>query len=118
MEKYKRILIVGKNKDFLSELTNYLLSAGFRNIESLNSYKSALTRLKHKNFDVVLIDILTPKMKELSHAHEIRSIRSEIKIFLMIEPEHQELICKEVLTGAKFNCIFKFFIKDNLLKLF
>ena len=118
MGKYKKILIVGKNKNFINELTNYLLTAGFRNIESLNNFNNALVRFKNDCFDFVLMDVSSSKMREIYYAYEIRSLKPKTKIFLMIDPEHQKQISEKILKKAKFNCVLKFFVKDNILELF
>jgi len=118
MKKYKQILIVGRDTNFINELTNYLLAAGYNNIESFDSYQSAITRLKQNSFDIVLMDIFTPEMKELKYAHKIRSLKPKINIFLMIEPEHQEMINKGILREDKFKCVFKLYIKECLLESF
>lgn len=116
MKKDKRILIVDRDTDFVNELTNYLLTAGYRNIESLDSYASALRRIKQNHFDIVLMDIFTSNMEGLDYAQKIKHLKPETKIFLMIEPEHQKLVDKELLRKAKFKCVLKPFIKQNLLE--
>lgn len=118
VEKDKHILIVDRDTSFADELTNFLLAAGYRNIESLDNYKGALVRVKQNSFDVVLMDIFNPEMKGLEYAEKIRFLKPKIKIFLLIEPEHHALINNELLREFKFKCVFKFLIKENLLELF
>jgi len=117
MKKNKRILIVYyRDTDFVDELTNYLLTGGYRNIESVNSYKDGLRRMKQNHFDIVLMDIFAPDMEGFKYAREIRRLRPETEILLIIEPDHQELVNKELLREARFKCVIKPFIKQNLLE--
>lgn len=116
MRKDKRILIVDRDTDFVDELTNYLLAGGCRNIESANSYKDGLRRMKKNHFDIVLMDIFAPDMEGFKYAREIRRFKPETEILLIIEPDHQELVNKELLWEARFKCVLKPFIKQNLLE--
>jgi len=115
MKKYEQILILGRDIYFINELNNFLLAAGYRNIELLESYKSGLMKLKQNSIDIVMMDIFSPEMKEIKYAQKIRFLKPKIEIFLMIEPEHHELISEELLREAKFKCVFKPLIKENLL---
>lgn len=115
MEKDNRILLVDRDTDFINELTNYLLAAGYKNIESIDNCASALTKLKLNHFDIVIMDIFAPDMKGLEYVRKIRKLKPEIKTFLMIKPEHKEIINKELLREAKLKCVLKPFIKQNLL---
>ena len=116
MKKDKRILIVHRDTDFVNGLINYLLAGGYRNIESANSYKDGLRRMKKNHFDIVLMDIFAPDMEGFKYAREIRRLRPETEILLIIEPDHQELVNKELLREARFKCVLKPFIKQNLLE--
>ena len=116
MRKDKRILIVDRDRDFVSELINYLLAGGYGNIESANSYSRALTRMRQNHFDIVLMDISAPDMEGFKYAREIRRFRPETETLLIIEPDHQELVNKKLLREARFKCVLKPFIKQNLLE--
>lgn len=110
-----RILIVDRDIDFVNELTNYLLAAGYRNILSVTKYNDALTVLKQDHFDIVLMEIFAPDLEGLNYAYEIKSLKPETKTFLMIEPEHQELINGKIKEKDKFDCLMKSTITQNLL---
>ncbi|MBA7633211.1 hypothetical protein ES703_40773 [subsurface metagenome] len=115
MGKSKRILIVDRDTDFACQLTNFLLAGGYSNIESVNSYRDALISIRQNHFDIVLMDIFGPDMKGLDYAWEIKCLKPETKTFLMIEPEHQELINGRIKEKVKFDCLTKSTITKNLL---
>jgi len=115
VERDERILIVDRDRDFANELTNYLLAAGYRNIESMDDYPKALIRMRQNQFDIVLMDVFAPEMKGLEYLQEIRRLKPEIKTFLMIEPGHQPVVNGKIKEEVKFDCVVKSTITQNLL---
>ena len=115
MEKDERILIVDGDADFVNELTNCLLAAGYRNIESAENHEDVLTTVKRDHFDVLMMDILAPAMKGLSYAREVKRLNPDTKIFLMIELEHQKMVSEKALSEANLKCVLKPFMKQHLL---
>ncbi len=113
MKKDKRILIVDRDTDSRSELANFLLAAGYRNIKLASSYPDVLSTIKRVRFDVVLMDIFAPDLKGLNYAQEIKGLMPETSVFLMIEPEHQKAIDKEISNEIK--CVLKPSMKQYLL---
>lgn len=115
MTKNTRILVVDRDVDFVNELTNFLLAGGYSNIESVNSYRDAFTRLKQNHFDIVLMEIFAPDMKGLEYVREIRHLKPEIKTFLMIEPELQPVVNGKTKGKLKFDCLIKSSITQDFL---
>ena len=97
-------------------MTNYLLAGGYRNIESVNSWKDGLRRMKQNHFGIVLMDIFAPDMKGIEYAREIRRSRPDTETLLIIEPDHQKLVNKELLRETRFKCVLKPFVEQNLLE--
>jgi len=116
MKKNTRILVVDRDTDFVNELTNFLLASGYRNILSVSNYNDALTVLKQNHFGIVLMEIYAPDLKGLDYAWEIKRLKPKTKTFLMIEPEHQELINRRVEENLEFDCLMKSTITQNLLE--
>ena len=115
MGKNKRILIVDRDADFVYQLTNFLLAGGYSNIESVNSYRDAFTKLKQNHFDIVLMEIFAPDMKGLEYIQEIRHLKPEIKTFLMMEPELQPALNEKTRGKLKFDCLIKSTITQDFL---
>ena len=115
MANSTRILVVDRDVNFVSQLTNFLLAAGFRNILSVSSYNDALTELKQNCFDIILMEIYIPDLKGLDYAREFKRIKPKTKTFLMIGPEHQELIDENIKGSLEFDCLVKSTIIQDLL---
>ena len=115
MTKSTRILVVDRDIDFVNELTNFLLASGYRNILSVSNYNDALTVLKQNYFDIILMEIFAPDLKGLDYAKEIKRLKPKTKTFLMIEPEHKELINGNVEENLEFDCLVKSTITQDLL---
>jgi len=116
MEKDERILIVDRDRDFVNELTNYLLAAGYGNIESLDNCPDALIRMRQNHFDIVLMDVFAPEMKGLEYVEEIKRIKPDIKTFLMIQPAHQPVFNVKIKGEVKLDCLMKSTITQNLVE--
>lgn len=115
MGENKRILIVDRDTYFVNELINYLLAGGYRNIESVNSYRDAFAKLKQNHFDIVLMEIFAPGMKGFEYVQEIKNLSPEITMFLMIESDYQPKINGKIKKKVKFDCLVKSTITQNLL---
>ena len=115
MTKNMRILLIDRDIDFINKLTNFLLVSGYRNVLSVSNYNDALTVLKLNHYDIVLMEIFAPDKKGLDYAWEIKRLKPETKILLMIEPEHQPIINGKTKGKIKFDCLMKSTITQNLL---
>lgn len=115
MANSTRILVVDRNVDFVNELTNFLLASGYRNISSVGNYDDALTVFKQNHTDIVLMEVYAPDLKGLDYAREIKRLKPETKTFLMIEPEHKELIDGNVEENLEFDYVMKSTITQDLL---
>ena len=115
MAENTRILVVDRDTDFLNELANFLLASGYRNILLVSNYNDALTVLKQNYFDIILMEIYAPDLKGLDYAREIKRLKPKTKTFLMIGPEHQELINRNVEEDLEFDCLMKSTITQDLL---
>jgi two-component SAPR family response regulator len=115
MANNTHILVVDRDVDFVNDLTNFLLASGFRNILSVSNYSDALTVLKQNQADIVLMEIYAPDLKGLDYARAIKRIKPKTKTFLMIRPEHQELIDGNIKGNLEFDCLVKSTITQDLL---
>ena len=109
------ILVVDRDVDFVNELTNFLLASGYRSILSVSNYNDALTALKQNHTDIVLMEIYAPDLKGLDYAREIKRLKPKTKTFLMIAPEHKELIDRNVEENLEFDYVMKSTIARDLL---
>lgn len=109
------ILVVDRDLDFVNELTNFLLASGYRNILSVSNYDDALNMFKENHTDIVLMEVYAPDLKGLDYAREIKRLKPETKTFLMIKPEHKELINGNVEENLEFDYVMKSTITQDLL---
>jgi DNA-binding NtrC family response regulator len=111
----KRILIVDKDNDFVSELVNYLLAAGYTSIEAVNGYAEALGKIERGHFDVCLMEVSAPDLQGLDCARRMQHMKPDLETFLMIGPEHQPLINGRMDHQIGFDCFVKSTITQSLL---
>ena len=57
-----RILVVDDYDDNRYTLTRYLQRSGYRNVATANDGEEAIARLKADAFDLVLLDVMMPKV--------------------------------------------------------
>ncbi len=73
MQKYpQKILIVEDEESMLLPLTDNLVAAGFANIYQAKNGKEALDMALKEQPDLILLDIIMPKMDGLTMLHELR----------------------------------------------
>ena len=78
----KKILIVDDDAEFRSHLLGVLKEEGFET-DSAASAKEALAKNETKEFDVVLLDFMMPKMTGIDALQEIRRQRPKTKVIMI-----------------------------------
>lgn len=111
----KRILIVDRDSDFVSELVNYLLAAGYTGIVSVDEYAEALAKIEQDHFDVCLMEVSAPDLEGLECARTMQHMKPDLQTYLMIGPEHQPLINARIDLEIGFDCFVKSSITQSLL---
>ena len=70
------------------------------NIWSAENYIDALSLLKEKSFDLVILDIGIPGGKNVGMIEEIRTIQPNVKILIFSSFEEDLYACRYILSGA------------------
>ena len=76
------ILIVDDEPDVRRVLSEIVESGGWNAIEAEDG-KQAIAQIKKGGVDLVLLDIMMPKMDGLETAHEIRKLSKELPIIVV-----------------------------------
>lgn len=91
--KQKRILVVEDHSITRRGLTNYLMSAyPLVEIEQAKNGREALDRVAETRPDVIIMDMVMPRMDGASAAREIKAGWPNVKILLLLlDPEQGQL---------------------------
>lgn len=103
----KKILIAEDEKLMAKALADKLRIIGF-DVTAVLDGASALELLNKEKFDLVLLDILMPKMDGLSLLKEIRSKGNEIPAIILSNSSKDETIKEAKRLGA-----IEYFVKSN-----
>ena len=106
--KLKRILIAEDEKLMAKALADQLARAGFA-VEVVYDGESALNFLNKEKFDLILLDILMPKMNGLDVLKELKSKGDETPVVILSNSSKEETIKEAKMIGAK-----EYFVKSNI----
>jgi DNA-binding response OmpR family regulator len=95
----KKILIVDDDEQLRLNLSGVLNEAGYQT-ESSSSGKEALRVLEAREFDVVLLDYMMPKMSGMDALVTIRRLRPKAKIIMMTAFATVETAVDAIKKGA------------------
>jgi len=104
MIKKRKILVVDDESTIREQLVRYLNKSGYEAIEAGDG-QSALELFQVKLPDVVISDIMMPRMDGIALIEEIRSIKKNTIIILMTGFGTEEILLKALRKGA--NNFFK-----------
>jgi DNA-binding response OmpR family regulator len=84
------ILIIEPNTSFREELYNFLLSAGYQQIEESGGFAPAdVERIARSSYGAIVLDAGAPLTAGLQFATDLARLSPDTRIVLMIEPEDQ-----------------------------
>jgi DNA-binding NtrC family response regulator len=119
----KKILVVDDDKFILSSFQRILTKRGFE-VETAESGKQALEKLKHGSFDLALIDVCLPDMNGtdlLKNAKE--ELKKTVKIMVTGQPsvetsekatfEGVATYIVKPIKGEELISVINFFLKPN-----
>jgi DNA-binding NtrC family response regulator len=100
--KKKRILFVDNEPDLTSLFKKALESAGF-NVNVFNNSNDALRDFKPHFYDLVMLDIVMPKMDGFSLYKELKKVDPDVKVCFITASEkyHEDLREGEYQTLSK-----------------
>jgi two-component system response regulator HydG len=110
MEKFKlkektKVLIVDDEELFCECMTDILEVKGY-DTDSVNSGHDAITKVKDKFFDVILMDIKMPEMNGVEAFNQIKEISPKTVVIMMTAYSLENLISDALRNGA-FSCLNK-----------
>ena len=106
----KRILVVDDDPDFVEIIRMRLLADGYEVITAADG-EEALERVKLEKPDVMLLDVMMPKLDGLKVLQKIRKLNKRLPVFILTaysNPERFDLAKKYDAAG--------FIVKTNDLK--
>ena len=106
--KPKRILVAEDEKLMAKALADQLSRAGFA-VEVVYDGESALDFLNKERFDLILLDILMPKMNGLDVLKELKSKGDTTPIIILSNSSKEETIKEAKSLGAN-----EYFVKSNI----
>ena len=106
--KIKRILVAEDEKLMSKALADQLSRAGFA-VEVVYDGESALDFLNKEKFDLILLDILMPKMNGLDVLKELKSKGDTTPIIILSNSSKEETIKEAKHLGAN-----EYFVKSNV----
>ena len=105
----KKILIAEDEKLMAKALDAQFARAGFKTAVA-NDGESALECLDKEKFDLILLDILMPKMTGLDVLKALRSRNDRTPVIILSNSSKEETIKEAERLGAA-----KYFVKSNVL---
>lgn len=97
------ILIVDSDAQFREGLYNFLLAAGYKDVDSAKSFHKALEKIRKSAYDIVVSDSGSRFREGLTFAESVLKENPETKLILMIKLEDQkEWEEKAGATGFRF----------------
>jgi len=103
-----------------SELTRYLLgqiliSGGHEVVGEASDGVEALQKVRETNPDVVILDVIMPKMRGPETLEEIRKISPSTRV-IICSGDHQEYTIRDVVKKGAAGFIIKPFKKEAVLQ--
>ncbi len=110
----KRILHVDDEPDTLKVVKTILEKEGFE-IQSVESGKGALDKIKIDNYDLILLDIMMPDISGWDLFTQISEIKQEYKVIFLTVLEISESRLKQLRKHGVKDYIMKPFDRDELV---
>ncbi|MEN6356959.1 MAG: response regulator [Armatimonadota bacterium] len=109
------VLVVDDEINLCRILGAKLAKSGY-SVVAVHDGLQAVEKVRESNFDVVLLDLILPKMDGLTALAEIRSMRSALPVIVMTACENAEALAQAETYGVQ-GYVNKPFDLDNLVSL-
>ncbi len=106
------LIVCDRDVFFRERLRNFLLAAGYPEVEVAATVRHALTKIRHKHYLHILIGILTRRSDATRLAAIARRRQPQAKVLLLVSVQDQACI-----RDASFDYVLKEDIFSNLLSL-
>lgn len=100
MNGQTRVLVVDDNPDLLGTFSLILKRKGY-DVETAEDGMVAVDKLQTHNFDVVLMDVIMPRMSGIEAFYKIKDINPEVKVIMMTAYSEEEKL-KEVADNGVY----------------
>lgn len=111
----KRILIIDDDRELSGEISETLKHEGFSVDAAYDGIKGG-ELAKKSSYDIILLDVKLPGLNGIDLLRDIKSKKSESKIFLVSgDPFLEKLAEKENLSGLIYSLIGKPFDIEKLI---
>ena len=88
----KTVIIIDDELDILEVLERFLSRTGKLIVETYSNPEAALNRLREKQYDLILSDIMMPQVSGMDILKEVKSLNPNSKIVLMTAYSNQNRI--------------------------
>jgi two-component system response regulator HydG len=105
MKEPASILVVDDNKDLLNTFALILKRKGYI-VETAEDGLLALEKFKNNKYDLVLMDVVMPKMNGIDALHKMREINSKAKVILLTAYCEEDRLKNAVNEGA-YRALYK-----------
>jgi DNA-binding NarL/FixJ family response regulator len=112
MNPSSAILVCDRDHLFREALRNFLLAAGYSQVEVVATAREAMAKLREKHYGYVLISLSRPFSLGRRLAMLAQKLQPGAKVFLLVSAADQPYI-----KGARHDCIIKEQIGESLLGL-
>jgi len=113
----QRILIIEPNAQLREEIVNFLLSAGYEDVETAESLPAALDKIRQSEYEVTVADAGKPLNIGLQFAADLASLKPCARIIFLINAEDQQSWDQIVVQSAGVRFLIKTDFARNLLYL-
>ena len=112
----KCILIVEDEKDILNLYKEFLENAGF-DVDTASNGEEGLNKIKDGNADVVLLDIMMPKLDGVGLLQTLKDQKRKMpKVIMMTNLSHDETLKEAEALGARESIIKSEITPDKVLE--
>jgi DNA-binding NtrC family response regulator len=87
------------DENMITDMLKKYLSKSFH-VSTFNDSVDGLSRVKSDNFDLVLLDILMPRMDGIEVLEEIKKVKPDIKVVMMTAYSTLDRVLKSHKDGA------------------
>jgi DNA-binding NtrC family response regulator len=112
MNPLPAILVCDRDIAFREALRNFLLVAGYSQVEVAATIRAALAKLRREHYGYVLIGVSRPLSEGRRLAAVVQRRQLEAKIFFLVSAKDQPFI-----KDASFEYLIKEYVFSNLLEL-
>ena len=78
----EKILLVDDEKEFLEAMSERMTNRGL-DVTTALSAKEAIEKVKHENFDAIIVDLLMPEMDGLEALETLKKINADLQVILL-----------------------------------